>query len=820
MKYGYFDDERREYVILRPDTPLPWINYLGTEDYIGIISNTAGGYAFYRDARLRRLTRYRYNNVPEDSNGRYLYVRDEADGTYWSPTWQPVRKQVDDYSCRHGLGYTTIGAAHAGIRVDTTYFVPLGETHEVWSTRITNQRDEVAKLSLFASVEFCLWDAFDDATNFQRNLNIGEVEVVGSTIIHKSGYRERRSHFAFFHCSEPIVSYETQREAFLGPYRGWDRPAAVERGTASNSLQIGGAPIGVHHLRLRLEPGEAKRIIYLLGYHDTQGAKFRDAAEQQVNLESVQPTIDRYRRSEEVDAALAALRDHWGRLLDRLQVVTSDPYVNRMINAWNAYQCMVTFNVARSASRYEAGIGRGIGFRDANQDLLGCIHMIPDRARTRILDLASTQLLSGGAYHQYQPLTRKGNNVIGDGFNDDPLWLILATAAYLKETDDWSILDEQVPYDGNPDHATPLYEHLIRAADYTLDRRGPHGLPLIGRADWNDCLNLNSRTLDPDESFQTVPIQEGGTAESVFIAGLFCLACDDLVEIALRRLDDDTSRRFQAAAQAMRAAVEQYGWDGDWFLRAYDAAGDKVGSYENEEGQIYIEPQGMCTMAGIGLENGMARTALDAVHDRLATEHGILLHQPAYTSYHLNLGEISSYPPGYKENASIFCHTNPWIIIAECRLGRGDRAWEYAMRINPAKREAISEIHECEPYVYAQTIVGRDAQDHGRARNSWLTGTASWSYVAMTQWLLGIRPTFDGLRVCPVLPQSMAGYTAERTYRGVRYYIDVERIGPGNQHTLYVDNILIDGDVISHERVADQKDVSVKVLVGDEETSP
>ena len=817
MKYGHFDDEQREYVIHRPDTPVPWINYLGTEDFIGIISNTAGGYAFFRDARLRRLTRYRYNNVPTDGNGRYVYLRNEADGVYWSPTWQPTQNQLEDYTCRHGLGYTVIGSSYRGIEVESTYFVPLGESLEVWSVRVTNKQTESADLSIFSAVEFCLWDAFDDATNFQRNLNTGEVDVMESVIIHKTEYRERRNHFAYFACSAPIAGFEAQRDAFLGPYRGWDRPLAVERGTVSNSLEVGGSPVGVHHVRLRLERGETKRVIFLLGYHENQGKKFCDAARQTINMGSARRTIDRYVSPDTVDEAFSQLADYWLNTLQRLQVSTSDPCVDRMINTWNAYQCLVTFSVARSASRYEAGIDRGIGFRDANQDLLGCVHMIPARARRRILDLASTQLLSGGAYHQYQPLTRQGNNDIGSDFNDDPLWLILATTAYLKETDDWSILDEEVAFDGDPETQSPLYDHLVRAANYTLDRLGPHGLPRIGRGDWNDCLNLNSYANDPDESFQTAPIQEDGAAESVFIAGLFCLVCDDLAEIARRRRDDDANRRFEKAGQAMRAAVEEHGWDSDWYLRAYDAAGNKVGSHENEEGQIFVEPQGMCPMADIGLDNGRATAALDAVYDRLATEHGILLHQPAYTTYRLNLGEITSYPPGYKENASVFCHTNPWVMIAECRLGRGDRAWDYALRINPAHREAISEIHQSEPYVYAQTIVGRDARDHGRARNSWLTGTASWSYVAMTQWVLGIHPTFDGLQIDPCIPPGLKRFRVVRTFRGAIYDICVENPDGVMRG---VREIRVDGEGISGNVLpvfSDHATHSVHVTLGNDE---
>ena len=797
MRFGHFDDERREYVIHRPDTPLPWINYIGAEDFVGLISNTGGGYSFFRDARLRRLTRYRYNDVPVDENGRYIYLRDDRNGEYWSPSWQPTRRSLESYSCRHGLGYTVIGSTRAGIEAETIYFVPLGDALEIWSMRLTNRRAAPAALSLFSAVEFCLWNALDDATNFQRNLNIGEVAVEAGVIVHKTEYRERRGHFATFACSEPLAGFETQRDAFLGAYRGWDEPSAVERGATSDSIGAGGSPVGVHHVRLGLRAGESKRIVFVLGYHEGSAAESGDRSTTP-DVRAARTTIERYLQPDAVDEALKRLRDAWDRRLSALQVRTPEPDVDRMVNTWTPYQCAVAFNVSRSASRYESGIGRGIGFRDANQDLLGCVHMMPDRARARILDLASTQLVSGGAYHQYQPLTRRGNDEIGSGFNDDPLWLILSTAAYLKETGDWEGLEERAPYGDEPQTVAPLYEHLVRAADYTLDRLGPHGLPLIGRADWNDCLNLNSHSTDPDEPFQTVPIRDGQTAESVFIAGLFCIAAEDLAEIASRAGDGATASRLRTAIIGMQDAIVAHGWDGEWFLRAYDGRGERIGSRENDEGRIFVEPQGICPMAGIGIDDGKAVVALDAVRRELLTEHGILLLQPAYTTYRLNLGEISSYPPGYKENGSVFCHTNPWVVIAACRLGRADEAWDYALRINPSRREEISEIHECEPYVYAQTIVGRDAADHGRARNSWLTGTASWAYVATTQWILGVRPTFDGLEIDPCVPADVREYRALRRFRGAAYDIRVENPdgGTGGVREIRIDGERIDGSVL------------------------
>jgi cellobiose phosphorylase len=776
MRYGHFDDERREYVITRPDTPLPWINYLGSEAYFGIISNTAGGYSFYRDARLRRLTRYRYNNVPFDLGGRYIYLRDAASGDFWSPSWQPTRSELEDYECRHGMGYSVISSRRGGIETETLYFVPPGENLEIWRTRVTNKRDAEAKLSLFSAVEFCLWDAQDDQTNFQRNFSTGQVEVEGSVIYHKTEYRERRDHFAYFACSEPLAGFDTQRDTFLGAYNGWDSPTAVVRGESFDSVAHGWAPCGSHHVELTLAPGETKEIVFVLGYWENPvDAKFDPPDSQTINKKLVKPVIERYLRSDEAESAFQRLRDYWSEMLGILQVSTPDEHTNRMVNIWNAYQCMVTFNMSRSASFYESGIGRGMGFRDSNQDLLGFVHMIPERARERILDIAATQLPSGGAYHQYQPLTKRGNDDIGSGFNDDPAWLILGVAAYLKETGDVSILDEEVTYDNEPGSESPLYEHLQRSLRYTLQRLGPHELPLIGRADWNDCLNLNCFSTTPGESFQTTENKEGGVAESVFIGGLFVLAAEELAQIAELCGHTDEAKSYRVDGGKMDVVVREHGWDGEWFRRAYDYFGDVVGSAENEEGQIFIEPQGICILAGIGVDDGKAETALDSVASRLACEHGIVLQQPAFTHYYVNLGEISSYPPGYKENAGIFCHTNPWIMIAESIIGRGDAAFDYYRRINPSAREGISELHRCEPYVYPQMIAGKDAPSFGEAKNSWLSGTAAWNFVAASQWILGIRAEYEGLRIDPCLPKEWERFEATRKFRGATYRISVSK---------------------------------------------
>jgi len=812
MRFGFFDDINREYVIQQPDTPLPWINYLGSEEYFGLISNTAGGYSFYRDARLRRLTRYRYNNAPLDEGGRYIYLRDDDEQSFWSPTWQPVKKPLDEYECRHGLGYTRIHSLKNGIACNLKYFIPLGQNLEVWEVTVSNQRKHQANLSLFSAIEFCLWDAQDDANNFQRNYSIGEVEVDNGVIYHKSEYRERRNHFAYFACSEPVVGFETRREDFLGPYRGWDNPLSVENGRSNNSIALGWQPIGSHHLKLALQPGETRTVIFLLGYHENpEGDKFDPPGSQVINKKSVKPIIANYLNPATVNKAFKDLETYWQGLLSHFQVETPNIHANRMVNIWNVYQVMTTFNFSRSASYFESGIGRGMGFRDSNQDLLGFVQLDPNRARQRILDLAATQLPDGGAYHQYQPMTKLGNNDIGGNFNDDPLWLVLAVSAYLKETGDWTILEQPVPYDNRAGSEAPLLDHLKRSMHYTMERLGPHGLPLIGRADWNDCLNLNCFSDTPGQSFQTTTSKDGKVAESVFIGGLFVLASQEMEEISKHLNDDEQHKSYQKGRLGMENVISTAGWDGEWFRRAYDNFGHPVGSHECTEGQIFIEPQGMCVMAGVGLEDGKAKKALQAVNNRLACPQGIVLLHPAYKQYYLHLGEISSYPPGYKENGSVFCHTNPWVVIAETRIGNGNRAFDYYIRINPSAREEQSELHRCEPYVYAQMIAGKEALKPGEAKNSWLTGTAAWNFVALSQWILGIRPTFDGLIVDPVIPAEWDGFTATREFRGKKLTIEIDNSSHTGHgvHTIVLNGKCINGNLLPVDRLSDVNDIKI-----------
>ena len=798
-KYGHFDDANREYVITDPQTPWPWINYLGNEDFFSLISNTAGGYSFYKDAKFRRITRYRYNNVPMDNGGRYFYIKDGD--TIWNPGWKPCKTPLDFYECRHGMNYTRLTGKKDGIEASVLFFVPLKSWCEVQKLTLRNTTDQVRKIQLFSFEEWCLWNAATDMENFQRNFSTGEVEIEGSVIYHKTEYRERRNHYAYYSVNVPIDGFDTDRETFIGLYNGFECPDAVVEGRPRNSHAHGWSPIASHYIEVELQPGESHDYIFVLGYvENEQDEKF--IAPKVINKKKALDTIARFDTTEKVDAAFRELNDYWDALLDIYVVDTGNEKLDRMVNIWNQYQCMVTFCMSRSASFFESGIGRGMGFRDSNQDLVGFVHQIPERARQRIIDIASTQFPDGGCYHQYQPLTKRGNNDIGGGFNDDPCWLIFGTVAYIKETGDFSILDEMVPFDNQPGSEVTLMEHLRVSFNHVVDNLGPHQLPLIGRADWNDCLNLNCFSWDPNESFQTTENKtEGSQAESLMIAGLFVVTGNEYVALCRRIGNDEEAERAQKHIEAMVDAVKRDGWDGEWYLRAYDFYGRKIGSNENEEGKIFIESQGWCTMAGIGAEEGMVDKSLDSVKKYLECEHGIVLNNPAFTKYIYEYGEISSYPEGYKENAGIFCHNNPWVIIGETLAGRGDDAWSHYRKILPSYvEEKYSTLHKVEPYVNCQMVAGKDAARPGEGKNSWLTGTAAWMWLTVSQYILGVKPDYDGLLIDPCVPNTAQEFSVKRKFRDAEYRIRISNPQGVNRGvlTVEVDGVLIDGNVIPY----------------------
>ena len=822
--YGYFDDKNREYVITNPATPFPWINYLGNEDYFGLISNTAGGYDFYKDAKFRRITRYRYNDVPMDGVGRYFYINDE--GTVWSPGWKPCKTPLDSYECRHGMSYTRITGRKNGVEASALYFVPLKTWAEVQRVTLTNHSAAVRHLKLFSYTEWCLWNAATDGENFQRNLSTGEVEIEQSvlgdsaakstTLYHKTEYKERRNHYAYYALTNAKADgFDTDRESFVGLYNDLSAPQCVVAGQSADSVAHGWSPIASHYIKVTLQPGESRDLIFLLGYvENEQNQKFATVPEGSpeghlitslgtldrtiINKEKAHALIQRFSTVEAVEAAFAELHQMWDELLSKYTVKSDDERLNRMVNIWNQYQCMVTFNFSRSASFFESGVGRGMGFRDSNQDLVGFVHQVPSRARQRIIDIASTQFPDGGCYHQYQPLTKRGNNDIGGGFNDDPCWLIFGTVAYIKETGDFSILDEPVPFDNQPGSEVTLFEHLRVSFNHVVENLGPHLLPLIGRADWNDCLNLNCFSWDPNESFQTTENNsEGSKAESLMIAGLFVFVGKQYVELCDHIAKHSEAERAQHCVDSMVEAVKRHGWDGEWYLRAYDFYGNKIGSNENEEGKIFIESQGFCTMAGIGLEDGMVDRALDSCKRLLDSPHGMVLNHPAFTRYHVEMGEISTYPAGYKENAGIFCHNNPWVIIGETVARRGNDAWEHYTKICPAWIEDQT-LHRVEPYVYCQMVAGKDAARPGEGKNSWLTGTAAWNWLTVTQYILGIRPTYDGLEIAPCIPSTLKEYTVHRVLRDATFDITVKN-PDGRQSgitSLVVDGSPVEGNIV------------------------
>ena len=793
-QYGHFDDAHREYVITNPKTPFPWINYLGNEDFFGLISNTAGGYDFYKDAKFRRITRYRYNSVPMDNGGRYFYIKDGD--VVWNPGWKPCKTKLEQYECRHGLNYTRITGEKNGLRVSVLHFVPLGVKAEIQRMTISNVSKETKQLKVFSYTEWCLWNAATDGENFQRNLSTGEVEVEQNdqftALYHKTEYKERRDHYAYYAVNCAVAGYDTDRETFVGLYNDLSEPEAVLSGSCRNSIAHGWSPIASHEIVVELAPNESKDLIFLLGYEEnaqeekfgTWNGELTSLGERDhhvINKVRAHEVIRRFASVEAVDAAFAELSALWDELLSKYQVESADERLNRMVNIWNQYQCMITFCMSRSASFFESGIGRGMGFRDSNQDLVGFVHQIPSRARQRIIDIASTQFPDGGCYHQYQPLTKRGNNDIGGGFNDDPMWLIFGTTAYVRETGDFSILDEMVPWDNEPGSEVTLMEHLRISFDHVINNVGPHGLPLIGRADWNDCLNLNCFSMDPNESFQTTGNKtEGSKAESLMIAGLFVYCGRQYVELCRTRGMEQEAERATAHINAMCQAVEKHGWDGEWYLRAYDFDGNKIGSKDNEEGKIFIESQGWCAMARIGEAKQMPEKALDSAVKWLDSEHGMVLNYPAYTTYHLEMGEQSTYPAGYKENGGIFCHNNPWVIIAETIAGRGNQAWELYRKIAPAWIED-QQLHKVEPYVYCQMVAGKEAAKPGEGKNSWLTGTAAWNWLAITQHILGIQPTYEGLLVNPCIPADLKEYTVTRKWRDAQYVITIKNPN-GKQH--------------------------------------
>ncbi|MFX0023611.1 MAG: GH36-type glycosyl hydrolase domain-containing protein [Candidatus Hermodarchaeota archaeon] len=746
MLYGYFDNEQKEYVITRPDTPLPWINYLSNGKYCAMISNTGGGYSFYIDPKDLRILRYRYNNLPVDRPGRYIYIKDNEDSEYWSPTWQPVIKKLDHYECRHGLGYTKVISSFQGIHAEIIYFVPVEDDVELWFFKVHNKSSERKKLKIFSYAEFCLWDAVSDQRDLQyiQNVAVSKYSEDNKTIFYH--LFDLSTYIAFFYSNGNLTSHDCDREAFIGKYRSEANPISVEKGTCGNSQALGGNPIAATCNTVTLNPNETKEIVFILG----------------VVKEKSQATklIQKYKNVENVNIELLRLKEVWDNYIQTLVADTPDQDFNSIINIWNPYQCKITFDWARYVSFYETGIGRGLGFRDSNQDTLAVCHTLPNKVHDRLIELTKIQFESGKVYHIYFPLTGKGDypdyiNPIMRFFGDDHLWLIFAVNNYLKETGDMSILEEKIKFvEGSEEN---LYGHLKRAIEFTNNNQGPHGFPLIGTADWNDTLQLHG------------PNKQG---ESVMVAMQFHKALIDLADIAKEFNCNSDFKKYINLANRVKENINTNAWDGEWYIRAFDDDGEVIGSQKNEEGKIYLNTQSWAVISKVAPKE-RALKCMDSVRNYLNTNYGIKLLHPPYTRFYPKLGGISTFPPGLKENASIFCHTNPWAEIAECILGRGDFAYEYYKKIAPPTKNKIPEIHTAEPYIYSQMITGNDHPNFGAAKNSWLTGTASWTMKAATDWILGIRPDFKGLTIDPCIPKKWNKFRVIRSFRNAIYDIKI-----------------------------------------------
>ncbi|MBN1440018.1 MAG: glycosyl transferase [Anaerolineales bacterium] len=789
--YGYFDSKNREYVVTRPDTPTPWINYLGEGRYGGIISNTAGGFSFDRDPRNRRVTRYRYNAVPADQPGRYLYIRDMQDGEFWSPTVQPVpNRKYASYECRHGAGYTRISSSCKGIAASILYFVPPAPPEEacpceLWVLALRNTTKRKRTLRTFSYAEYSLWDAVTD----QQNIDWGQ-QIFFSE--HSRGILTARTKFrptATWAASAPRASgFDTDREEFVGRMRSLSNPQTVERGRPGNSLAPRGNNIGSLSHLITLKPGEEKTLVYMLGVTDAP--------------ERIPAQFKRFRDPNQVQVAFAALRADWDAYLSSFTAATPDPEANAMLNVWNPIQCRANLYWSRFVSAYDTGLGRGLGTRDTAQDTLGVVHNLPRQARSMLTMIWKLQFRDGHAWHQVFPLTGEGGPGLAaeyperpQWFSDDHLWLIVATCAYLRETGDFGYLREKISYyDGGAD---AVWEHMLRAADFTLRNRGPHRLPRLGFADWDDTMNLDHGS---------------GKAESVFAAGLFCRAMLDLADLGRHLGKETDADRFERLQREMAKAVRQHCWDGEWYVRAYDDRGLPVGAAAEEKHKIGLNPQTWAVIGEIGAPDRQA-TAMESAHQKLNTPYGLRVMWPPYDGAQVRIGGTTTYPPGVKENGGIFNHANTWAIIAAAKLGWGDRAWQYYRQILPLARKDV-DVLGTEPYVYCQNIAAPEHKHYGRGRTSWLTGTASYTYVAATQWILGIRPTFRGLRIAPVIPQTWTGFSVRRVFRGSTYQIEAKRAGKGSRISLEADGKKLEGNVVPLPVTAGGT-VEVKLTIGE-----
>ncbi|MEZ0535675.1 GH36-type glycosyl hydrolase domain-containing protein [Caldicellulosiruptoraceae bacterium PP1] len=785
MRFGYFDNNKKEYVITSPNTPAPWINYLGTQNYCAIISNNAGGYSFYKSPKSGRLLRYRFNSIPMDRPGRYVYLRDDEDGDFWSISWQPVGKDLSKFKsiCRHGLGYTIFESEYKGIKAELTLFVPTDKDLEVWAVKIKNNSHKKRELSIFSYAEFCFWDIMQDLINFQYILYTCMMDYQDDVVDYTVKFVTHNSPKAFLASTFKVESFDTERDKFIGNYNDESKPLAVVNGKCSNSIAVGGNPCGATQSKLILEPGKEINGAYIVGVGDakTIGKKVKEY----------------YSNFDNVLKDLSNVYEYWNNRLSKFTFKTQNELFNTMANIWNQYQTHITFNWSRSASFIEAGGRDGLGFRDTNQDILSVIHSIPNESKTRIKELLRAQLSEGYAMHGVQPLTwKQGRHNIPDDprhiFSDDHLWLILSVTSYLKETGDIDFLEETVEY--ADEGSDTVYNHLKAALEFSWRKLGPHGITLGLNADWNDCINLK------------------GKGESVWSSMLYHKALVEFIRLANFLNKTEDAEHFEIYRKTIKENLDKYAWDGEWFVRGYLDSGKKLGSKDSEQSIIFLNSQTWSVISEAYLNDDRAVKAMDSVAKYLASEHGVVKNYPAFTKYNEEIGAVTSFPPALKENASIFSHTNTWVVIAEAMLGRGDKAFEYYLSYLPAAKNEIADKYYIEPYVYCQFITGKEHPfEFGRGRNPWLTGTASWAFVGLSQYIIGIRPDYDGIFIDPCIPKDWTEFEVSRYYRDKLLNIKFQNLNKVNKGVkkIIINDTEINGIKIPYEMLHNVNDINV-----------
>ncbi|MFP4164138.1 MAG: GH36-type glycosyl hydrolase domain-containing protein [Chitinispirillaceae bacterium] len=803
MKYGDFKDEAREYVITNPKTPVKWINYIGTLSFGGFVDHTGGALICKGDPSLNRITKYIQQMPSSDFKGETLYLRVKRGNSYkiFSPFFVPTLDNYDKFECHVGMGYNRIVSEFYGIRTECTIFIPLNEQVEIRDIRITNISNKPQEVDVIPVVEYTHFDAVKQFTNAdwvpQTMQSRCFTNSDGLRVLIQYAFMNRDTQVNYFTSNIPSSSFETDRSRFLGDneYGTWVSPMALENDELSNYEAQRGDNIAavLHHLG-EMKPYEQKRVITQLG--------------QKESLLKASGEIERFRKTEEVDKAFNEMSEFWQGYLDNLQVETPDPAFNSMVNVHNPRQCFITYNWSRYLSYYQLGLGtRGLGFRDSSQDVMGVVSHIPEKAKELITKLLSVQNSDGSAMHQFNPLSMEASN--GDAhempdrpqyYGDDHLWIVLAVSTYLKETGDMDFLNQSIPFyakdeNGSPVESGTVYDHLTRALKFTKSNVGTHGLPLLGFADWNDCVNLPTG------------------AESVFNACLYSRALLEMIDLENFLDHKDLAEGYLKDHAAMKKSLNEQAWDGEWFVRYYDNEGNPIGSHKNSHGQIYLNAQSWPVFSELASDD-RARQALDSAREKLNTSKGIKLSTPGYNGYDPSKGGITTYPPGAKENGGIFLHTNPWVMIAEAITGNGDRAYEYYNQINPAAKNDVVDEYECEPYVYPQNILGDEHPQFGLARNSWLSGTSSWTYQAASRYIMGIRPQYDGLQIDPCIPSGWERFKVERNFRGCRYKISVENPSHVSKG---VKSISVDGKQLEKPLVPvfeDGKEHEVKVEMG------